>query len=239
MRTATDKTLIRIIILDDHELIRAGIRAQLKSNPKISIVGEGSAGEHLERLVNKHRPDVVVLDIEMPQIEGENTRENVKLFRAASEIKRIQKLYADTRILIVSQYLDKAIVETIMDSGANGYLLKEDALTSKLGEAIGAVHQGGVYVSSAVLRLVTHGVESRKRAEVLTDRHKDILREIIRFPGASLADQADHLGISISTLRNHQREMRGRLGVCNKTELALKGVEMGFGDFGYRNKSSR
>ncbi len=217
---------IKVIVVDDQALARDGIRLQLDKAPAIEIVGEGSAGEHLMPLILQHQPDIVLLDLEMPQKEGEALRNGALPFRALSAVRRIQEQHSDTRILVVSQHLDRGIVEAVMDSGANGYLLKDDAMSKQLVMAIRTVHNGGVCVSADVSRMMMDGAIQPK-PDVLTERQREVLRLIILYPDTKVVDKAESLNITESTFRNHMRDIRERLGVSNTAAAIMMGVTMG------------
>lgn len=218
---------IKVIVLDDQVLARDGIRHQLERAPAIDIVGEGSAGEHLLPLIRQYQPDVVLLDLEMPQKEGESIRNGATPFRALPAVQQIQREYPHTRILIVSQHLDRGIVEAVMDSGANGYLLKDDAMSEQLVMAVRTVHNGGVCVSPDVSRLMMRSERKEPGLDLLTERQIEVLRQMILYPDTKVVDMAENLRITESTFRNHLRDIRERLGVQSTTAAVVKGVSMG------------
>lgn len=215
---------ITVITLDDHHLVRQGIRSLLDGETDIRLVGEGSAGEHLEPLINKHRPDVVLLDLGMPQHKKGPTEDS---FRALPAIARISNSYPDTKIIIVSQYVSKAIFESAMELGVGGYLLKDDALSMCLVDAVRAVHRDGFYFSKAIGRRIADSWKRTTREPILTQRQLEIIQALAGNPGLSYSQHADRLGISEHTFNNHLRKIYEKLEAKNVLEALVSAVRLG------------
>ncbi len=221
---------INVIIVDDHPLMRAGIREQLQGSSVVRVVGEGSAGDHLLALVQRYHPDVALLDLVMPQHEGGSVRDGGQLFDPVPAISEVLTRFPKTRILVLSQELRLPVIENLVNAGANGYLLKDDALTSSLVAAIRMVHNGGMCFSPDVTRAIMERRNEHPQPDDLTPREKEILAFAIQHADTDNAEIANSLGISPNTYKWHLKNIREKLGVQTHTAAALKGVQMGLAD---------
>lgn len=218
--------VIKVIVLDDHALVRAGIRSTLADTPSIEIVGEGSAGEHLEPLVREHRPDVVLLDLMMPQQEGESVNNGAILFRPARAVKMVRKQYPGTEFIVISHMSTSNVVVNLANAGVNGYLLKYDGLSIELATAIMTVHRGGVCLSAEISRTLATD-RHRILREKLSDRHVEVLQALAIYSNELHRDIAFALNISEATMKKHIGEIRQRLGVKTTTAAIIKGIQLG------------
>ena len=216
---------IRVVVLDDHALLREGVRSTLAREPDIVLVGEGSTGEHLELLLARHRPDVVLLDLRMPQREGETTRDG-QPFQPQAAVTHMTSIYTETRFLVLSNDCTRGSIEAMMNAGASGYLVKEDRLTTHLGLAIRTVHHGGVCVSPEVREVLSNSPRTAG-LDQLSERQVEILEAMALQPNDLLVELAEQLGISESTLKRHAADIRLRLGVRTNTAAILKAVQGG------------
>lgn len=216
---------IRVIALDDHHLIRAGIRSLLTESEHIELVGEGWAGEHLAPLMATHHPDIVLLDLKMPAREGPEGEVNLP-FRTFPAISILSDNYPDTRILVISQYASPAAIEGALQSGVRGFLLKDDALSLHLIEAIQCVYRGGFYLSGEVSRQLSR-LHSTPVKMPLTGRQEEVIQSIAANPDWSYGEHARRLGISENTFSNHLRHIFERLEVNNITAAVVKAIEIG------------
>jgi len=213
---------ISVITLEDHYLTREGIRSLLSNSPDIELVGEGSAGEHLEPLVVEKQPDIVLLDLNLPQKENGSVRMPGNSFRVIPSITWMTETYPNTKVIIVSQYISPAIAEGVLDAGVRGYLLKDDTLTRYLPETIRAVYNGGHYFSDEVSSQLRDA-----QPELLTRRQHQVIRAIASEPDLPLAVHAEHLGISVHTLSNHRRQIFERLGARSMAGAIIKAIKLG------------
>ena len=218
---------IKVVILDDHPLMRAGIRANVETSPAIEIVGEGSAGEHLEPLIRKHRPDVVLLDLQMPQRADELVRDGGPMFQALPSIRTMRARYPETRIVIITQHLLRGYLEQFLEAGVSGYLLKDDVLSTELVSAIRTVRNGGVCLSRRASDELSTRPRGMPQPDHLTERHKEVIAALLKHPDAPLSAIAAQLGITEATLKNHLREIRDRLGVRTTKAALIKAVQLG------------
>jgi DNA-binding NarL/FixJ family response regulator len=134
---------ITVVTLDDHYLIREGIRRMLDAHRDFELVGEGTTGAELYPLVAQYQPDIVLLDLGMPQTTQRAHTERLSEFSAFPVIARLRTEYPQTRIMIISQYGTRTLIESALEAGVKGYLLKSDALMQNLVEAIRMVQRGG------------------------------------------------------------------------------------------------
>ncbi|MDP2471114.1 MAG: response regulator transcription factor [Candidatus Palauibacterales bacterium] len=209
---------IRILLADDHALVREGIRRVLEEDPEFVVVAEAADGEEAVLLAREHRPDVAVVDITMPGASG---------FEVTA---RLQSDVSATRVLILSMHDDAEYVTRAVRAGARGYLLKDEAGPSQLRDAVRAVHAGSSFFTSAVadrLAAGLRGVEQGQQApgmDVLTARELDVLKGVAA--GKSNKQIAAHLGISRRTVESHRESLMRKLDirtVAGLTRFALDG----------------
>jgi DNA-binding NarL/FixJ family response regulator len=200
---------IRILIADDHGLMRAGLRAVLEDEPAIEVVGEAENGEQVLQLTGQLQPDMVLLDIGIPGIDGiEATR-------------RLKRINPDIRVLILTVYEEESLLREAIRAGASGYLLKR-AAEEELIAAIHAVWRGDLYLHPAITRLLlkdlSPGPSSKKEAlDELTPREREVMGYIIR--GFTSRQIAETLYISLRTVEGHRASLFGKLGLKNRLEL--------------------
>lgn len=221
-RNAGDE--ITVVMIDDHHLIREGIFSILNRSSNIKVVDEGWDGASLERLVAQHQPDVVLLDLEMP---FNATQVDSQSFSAFPAIAKVRKNFPDTRIIIISQHATQGLIEGALNTGVNGYLLKDDALSLHLIDAIQAVYLNGVYFSGEISRNLLQMQATKKKPSVLTGRQEEIMQAIAANPDWSYASHAEVLGISEHTFSNHLRQIFERLEVNNIAAALIKAIQLG------------
>ncbi|MGH7592752.1 MAG: response regulator [Gemmatimonadales bacterium] len=191
---------IRVAVVDDHAVVREGIRRVLEGEPGVVVVGEGQNGDEALALVQRERPDVLVIDIAMPGQTG---------IQVAAEVRRLN---VATRVLVLSMYNQPEYVLESVKSGARGYLLKDSA-PAELRRAVRAVHDGDSYFPPPVTdRLNAAGQPSRESPlDVLTPRERDVLFGVAR--GETNKQIATRLGISHRTVETHRESLMDKLGV--------------------------
>jgi DNA-binding NarL/FixJ family response regulator len=204
--------MIRLLLVDDQDLIRRGLRALLKSDTALEIVGEAADGQGAIAQTTALKPDVVLMDIRMPIMDGV----------AATQV--ICQRFPHTKVLILTTFGDETYVAQAMRSGASGYLLK-DTPFEELTQAIRFVHKGYTQIGPGLGRAVTApkpSVEPQNFPdgwEELTPREHDILRLIAT--GASNREIAQALFIAEKTVKNHITNILGRLGLRDRTQAAI------------------
>jgi DNA-binding NarL/FixJ family response regulator len=199
------------VLADDHAILREGLRALLAGATDIALVGEAASGEEAIEACERHRPDVVVMDVSMPGLGG---------LEATLAIRRAQP---DVKVLVLTQYSNPEYVQRFLKAGVAGYLLKQTAWRD-LAAAIRSVAHGGLVLDPEVARsaiaepTVAMPPGSPAEAyEALTSREKQVLRLVAE--GRSNKDVADALDISVKTAMTHREHLMQKLGVHNRTEI--------------------
>jgi DNA-binding NarL/FixJ family response regulator len=209
-------TKIRVLIADDHAILREGVRALLAATGDIEVVGQASDGREAIEACRRLDPDVVLMDIAMPGLGG---------LEAAIEIRNAGMR---SRILILSQYEDREYVRRLLKAGVAGYVLKKSAGSDLVG-AIRAVHRGGLVLDPEVARAAMEPVDPKRGGgdpyEALTDREKQVFRLVAE--GKSNKEVADVLGISVKTAMSHREHVMEKLDLHNRTELVRLALKLG------------
>ncbi|MFN2486945.1 MAG: response regulator [Acidimicrobiia bacterium] len=205
--------MIRVVIVDDHQLVRDGVRMLLDRAADIEVVGEARNGEEAIPLIAELGPDVVVMDITMPGMSGITTSEIVSKQNNAS-------------VVILSMHEDAALMRRAIASGAKGFVLKGSAADELL-LAVRAAASGGIYLShqaSAGLA-ITSPKEQESQFKALTDREKEVLSLI----GEGLTNRAiaSKLGLSVKTVERHRTSLMTKLDVHSIVELVRSGISLG------------
>jgi len=208
--------VIRVLLADDHSLVRAGIRSLLGAMAEVEVVGEASSGEEALELAAQARPDVVLMDIAMKGMTG--------LDAAA----RLRERLPEVRVVILSMHSGEEYVLQALRAGAAGYLLK-DAATGELELALRSVMRGESWLSPAVSRQVVEGYVQRTAgeaaAEVLTARQREVLRLVAG--GKSTKEIAFLLNLSVKTVETHRAQIMERLGIRDVAGLVRYALRTG------------
>ncbi len=204
---------IRIMLVDDHEVVRRGLRGFLELQPDIEVVGEAPDGAVAVELAAQVTPDVILMDLLMPNMDG------------LTAIGAIKQTSPGIEIIAVTSFIEEEKVTAALEAGASGYLLK-DADADEVAAAIRAAHAGEVHLDPAVARLLAQRMRTRKEAapvEPLTPREKEVLAQLGK--GASNKEIAYELSITERTARTHVSNILGKLGLASRTQAALWAVE--------------
>jgi len=219
MPSANPEKKIRVLLAEDHTLVRQGFRRILEDDPHITVVGEASTGLSAIQLTKELQPDVVVMDLSMPELGG---------LEASAEILRD---LPQTKVLILSMYSNEAYVRKAFEIGAKGYILK-NAIEVDLTRAVIALAEGGAYMSPGISNLVIESLKAGSFAdrsqdpyERLTLREKEILQLIAQ--GKSNKEIAVLLNISVNTVAVHRAHVMETLGLHKTAELVLFAVKKG------------
>jgi DNA-binding NarL/FixJ family response regulator len=206
--------MIRVLLADDHALVRAGIRSLLNAMAQVEVVAEAASGEEAIDLASTSRPDVVLMDIAMKGITG---------LEAAA---RMRELMPEVRVVILSMHSGEEYVLQALRAGAAGYLLK-DAATGELELALRSVMRGESWLSPAVSRQVVEGyVRSGESApEALTARQREVLRLVAG--GKSTKEIAFLLNLSVKTVETHRAQIMERLGIRDVAGLVRYALRTG------------
>lgn len=211
---------IRVLLADDHTVVRQGLRALLAAEEDIEVVGEAENGRRAVQMVRDFTPDVVVIDIAMPVLNGvEATRQ---ILRAAPK----------TKVLVLSSYSDDEYVQQLAESGVAGYLVKQTA-GNELVKAIREASKGNAFFSPAIAkRLRDHcrealdpGQSTRQRGPYLTTREAEVLQLIAE--GCANKQIAAELCISIKTVEKHRQQVMNKLGIHDVAGLTRHAIEKG------------
>jgi DNA-binding NarL/FixJ family response regulator len=210
---------IRLVLADDHAVVRKGIREFLEEEGDIDVVAEAGDGQEAVALVAEHQPDVAVLDIQMPGTGGiEATR-------------RIKADFPEVRVLILTAYDDDPYIFALLQAGASGYILKT-ADSDELVRAVRAVHRGESALDQAVTQKVVHQLASGRplgaqaTVEELTDREAEVLR--LAAKGQTNKAIGRSLGISDRTVQGHLANIYGKLNVSSRTEAVTEALKLGW-----------
>jgi two-component system, NarL family, response regulator NreC len=211
---------IRILLADDHNLFRQGLRRILSSHPEMEVVAEAQSGFEAIEFARQHQPDVAIVDIAMKELNG---------IEATSQLL---KQSPRTAVLILSMYSEERYVLRAVRAGAKGYVLK-DTLEEGLIEAVQALHQGQTFFSPPVQQILEEAsmrnLESRKlddRYELLTERERQLYHLLAE--GRSNKEIASLLGLSLHTVETHRTRIMEKLGIHSIAELVLGAVRRGF-----------
>jgi two-component system response regulator NreC len=206
---------IRVLICDDHTLFREGIKAILEGEHWIEIVGEANDGRQAVLEVTRLDPDVVLMDVSMPDLGG------------VEATHRILQTSRKTKILILTMYEEEEVIARCLDAGASGYILK-DISRPHLIHAIEVVHSGGQYLSSRALKkVVNQYVKGAKSTATGYDRLTDREREVLKLlaDGMALKEIAGRLNLSVKTVDAHKTNLMRKLDLHASTELIKYAIQ--------------
>ncbi len=208
---------IRILIADDHGVLRAGLRALLNTEPDMEVVGEAADGDEVIRRVSALNPDIVLMDLSMSNTGG------------IQATRQLKEKYPDISVLILTVHDDDNLLHEAIQSGASGYILKR-AVGTELINAIHSISRGELYIHPAMTRALlsqsSEPTEVKRSEEVtLTRRELDVLRLIAR--GYSNRQTATQLKISVRTVESHRANLMAKLDLHSRVELVRYAAEHG------------
>jgi two-component system, NarL family, response regulator NreC len=216
---ATSNATIRIVLVDDHVMVREGLRLLLRNAYDISVVGEADNGIAAVDVAHRVAPDIVVLDLDMPGGPG------------IAALREFGKALPQIRVLVLTVHAERECLLELLEAGARGYLTK-NAAARDLVEAIRVVAAGDVYVRPSAARLLAAAVAPERSSETatsrfraLSDREQTILRMVAE--GYSGAEIARHLGISSKTVDAYKRRVQEKLGLDHRTDYVRFALEAG------------
>jgi DNA-binding NarL/FixJ family response regulator len=213
--------MIRVLLADDHTIVRQGVRLCLEAMGDIEVVAEAEDGQAAVQLASQLRPDVAVMDLTMPRMNG------------VEAIRQIKRDVADVEVVVLSVHDSEAYVVQALRAGAAGYVLKRNAAT-ELAEAIRAAHDGQAYLHPSIARRVIDDYLSRIRAtedtvsephERLTPREREVLQ--LAAEGHSTRAIAGLLCLSTKTVEHHRASLLTKLGLHGQTELVKYAIRVG------------
>ena len=213
------KNRIRIILADDHSVLRVGLKMLLESESHFSVVGEAADGEELLTLLEKTETDVVVVDLSMPKMGGLEC------------IKEIRSRGMDVKILVLTMFGDETYIREVMQAGANGYVEKQ-AVDAELFAALKAVAAGQFYLSSKNSQALLNSLftaaprpSGQDPYEVLSVREREVLKLLVR--GYSLSEIGAKLFLSVKTVDTYKTRLMEKLGLSKKSELVEYSLKHG------------
>jgi DNA-binding NarL/FixJ family response regulator len=213
---------IKIILADDHRIFRKGLKSLLSEKENIEVVAEADNGDEALEAAGKHKPEIVIMDIAMPKMDGiEATRQ-------------IRERLPDTEVVILSMHAKKAYIDQVLKAGAKGYVLK-DSDEENLLSAINTVHNGGYYLDSPIADQVLSDYfsdksksEIKKQSDPLSEREREVLRLLAE--GHSNQEVANVLYISRKTVENHRANIVRKTGVQGQVGLTKYAARIGLID---------
>jgi DNA-binding NarL/FixJ family response regulator len=206
-------------LADDHVILRQGTRQLLEHEPDIEVVGEASDGAEAVELVSKLKPDIVIIDVAMPHMNG------------IEATKKIKEILPGTKILVLTGYDYDEYIFSLLEIGAAGYLLKDVSGDDLVG-AVRAVYQGEPVLHPAVMRKLMNRFKTPTTRQtdtpidVLSEREMEVLK--LAVSGKSNKDIADGLNISLRTVQAHMRSIFNKLGVGSRSEAIVSGLKKGW-----------
>jgi two-component system response regulator NreC len=211
---------IRVMIVDDHAILRAGLRMLVSAQADMEVVSEAADGEKAIQEVREAKPDVTLLDLTMPRVGG---------MKALQEIARNCR---ETRVLVLTMHDDPAYLRSALAAGASGYLLKR-AVDSELIAAIRAVHRGGIFVDPRLASILVQDVLAKKGAKagprepinILSDRELQVLQLVAR--GYSSAQIAKQIAVGVKTVETYRSRFAEKLGLRTRSDVIRFAVQMG------------
>ncbi len=210
----SDTPPIRVLIVDDHSVVRTGLRVFLDLQADMDVVGEAADGSEGVAMARRLEPDVVLMDLLMPNMDG------------ITAIGRIKSERPETEIVTMTSFIEEEKVTSALEAGASGYVLK-DAEAEEVAAAVRAAYAGEMHLDPAVARLLAERMRRKpaadELAEPLTDREKDVLR--LLGQGMSNKEIGSTLFITERTARTYVSNILGKLGLASRTQAALYAVE--------------
>ena len=221
-----DSRMITVVIVDDHPVVRAGIRMIVDAAPDVTVVGEGASGADALRLVAQHHPDVLLLDVNLP----DPSTSSGQALNGVEVTRRLREQNTTTAILVLTIYDDRQTIFGLLESGAIGYVLKDEALETVV-DAVRAAARGESWLSPAVARQVVRRAigETSSSPEPppipLTPREKEVLRLLAQ--GLDNEAIARRLVVTKRTVQNHVSNIYSKLEMSSRTEAALYAIRHG------------
>ncbi|MCH8333512.1 response regulator transcription factor [Candidatus Sumerlaeota bacterium] len=208
----------KILIADDHKILREGLRSMLQSEKGFEVVGEAGDGRTAVSMAMELHPDIVIIDIAMPDLNGiEATRQ------ISAKLPRV-------KVIALSMYADGRFIRDVLDAGASGYLLKDSAF-EELAGAIRAVAKGGMYLRPAITEVVVKNYvqsspsASRPARSILTAREREVLQPLAE--GKTTKEIAGLLGVSVKTIETHRKQVMDKLKIRSVAELTKYAIREG------------
>jgi DNA-binding NarL/FixJ family response regulator len=211
--------IIRVVLADDHSVVRAGLKAVLGVAKDIEVIGEAKTGREAVTLAERFKPDVIVMDLSMPEMDG------------TAATKEIVAKGLDTRVLILTMHAEEDYLVPLIEAGAAGYLVKS-AADRELVDAVRAVAHGDVYVRASAARVLAKNLtkkdpaqNERDRFAKLTERERDVLRLVAQ--GYSAPEIGEKLFISPKTVDTYKQRIQEKLGLTHRSDYVQLALKLG------------
>jgi DNA-binding NarL/FixJ family response regulator len=203
---------VRVLIVDDHPVVRDGLRGMLQAQPDLEVIADAANGHEALAAVARHHPDLVLMDLRMPELDG------------VEATRRIRAEHPDVKVLVLTTYDTDADILPAIEAGATGYLLK-DAPRERLFSAVRAAARGETVLAPTVAAKLVHSIQARPDHEQLTPRELDVLRLVA--DGLTNRAIARRLHISEATVKTHLVHTYAKLGVDDRTAAVMSALERG------------
>ncbi len=214
---------IRVMILDDHQPIVDGYLYRLGDNPKVEITTSISFGEQLEPALEVHPTDVLILDVGVP-----TSADNSNPYPILHTIPKLLEKYPNLNILVISMFSERALIRTVMEAGASGYILKDDnAAIRDLANVVISVANEGTYLSQKARQALLKEFNAAGEGPHLTARQREVLSLCAAYPNLKTAELAERMGVLHSTVRNLLSSSYERLGVETRAAAIACARELG------------
>jgi DNA-binding NarL/FixJ family response regulator len=211
--------MIRVVLADDHAVVRAGLKAVLGGARDIEVIGEAKTGREAVALAERFKPDVIVMDLSMPELDG------------TAATKEIVAKGLPVKVLILTMHVEEDYLIPLMEAGAAGYLVKS-AADRELVDAVRAVAHGDVYVRASAARVLAKNLtkkdpakEERERFDKLTERERDVLKLVAQ--GFSAPEIGERLFISPKTVDTYKQRIQEKLGLSHRSDYVQLALKLG------------
>lgn len=211
--------VIRVVLADDHAVVRAGLKAVLGAAKDIEVIGEARNGREAVAMAERFKPDVLVMDLSMPELDG------------TAATKEIVAMELPTRVLVLTMHTEEDYLVPLIEAGAAGYLVKS-AADRELVDAVRAVAHGDMYVRASAARVLAQrltkkdpAAAERERFDKLTQRERDVLRLVAR--GYSAPEIGEQLFISPKTVDTYKQRIQEKLGLAHRSEYVQLALKLG------------
>jgi DNA-binding NarL/FixJ family response regulator len=210
---------IRVILADDHTVVRAGLRAVLGAAKDVEVIGEAKNGREAVAMTERFKPDILIIDLDMPELDG------------MGALKELTSKNVESKVLVLTMHSEDEYLIPLMEAGASGYLVKS-AADRELVDAIRAVASGDVYVRPAAARVLAKNLMKRDEAasergqfEKLTQRERDVLRFVAQ--GYSAPEIGEKLFISPKTVDTYKQRIQEKLGLAHRSDYVQLALKLG------------
>jgi NarL family two-component system response regulator LiaR len=201
---------IRIMLVDDHTVVRSGLSAFLSVNPDLELVGEAENGEQAVARANILKPDVILMDLMMPVMDG------------VAATTAIKKQHPGIQIIALTSFQEDELVQNVLKAGAIGYLMK-NVSARELAAAIRAAKEGKMTLSPEAAQALVHASQQAQETETLTEREREVLKQMVE--GLNNAEIAERLVVSLSTIKYHISNILMKLGVDNRVAAVTLAIQ--------------